>query len=130
MKNVSHRVLHSERLTWSHPLTPLIVCTLLMFSFVFTACQSNLNTPISEEKLISILVDVHTAEALTETEIQRVRDSINPIYYAQIFEKHGVTSKDFDSTMAVYAHHPERFDSVYSKVQRFINVERDSLHNK
>ncbi len=93
-------------------------------------CQSNLKTPIPEEKLIPILVDVHTAEAMTESEIQRVRDSMTPIYYAQIFEKHGVTKKDFDSTMNIFAHYPERFDSVYSKVQRVINTERDSLHNR
>ena len=101
----------------------------MLFRSVFVACQDSLNAPIPEEKLISILVDVHTAEAMTETEIQRVRDSINPIYYAQIYEKHGVTSQDFDSTMSVYAHNPERFDSVYSRVQRIINIKRDSFHN-
>jgi Domain of unknown function (DUF4296) len=100
---------------------------LLLFVFFYLACQSNLKAPISEEKLIDILVDVHTAEALTESEIQRVRDSMTPIYYAQIYEKHGVTKTDFDSTMVVYAHNPERFDSVYSKVLRIINTERDSL---
>lgn len=107
-----------------------IVFALLLFSFSFLACQNNLNAPIAEEKLIDILVDVHTAEALTESEIQRVRDSMTPIYYAQIYKKHGVTKTDFDSTMVVYTHNPERFDSVYSKVLRIINTQRDSLHNK
>ncbi len=107
-----------------------IVFALFLFSFFFLACQNNLNAPISEEKLINILVDVHTAEAMTESEITRVRDSMTPIYYAQIYEKHGVTRTDFDSTMVVYAHNPERFDSVYSKVLRIINTERDSLHNR
>ena len=102
----------------------------LLISVVFVACQSNLNTPIPEDKLIDILIDVHTAEALTEAESQRVRDSMNPIYYAQIYEKHGVTSTDFDSTMSVYAHNPERFDSVYARVIRRINVERDTLRNR
>ena len=108
---------------------PPVLTTCLLLCIVFVACEDRLNAPIPEEKLISILVDVHTAEAMTETEIQRVRDSINPIYYAQIYEKHGVTSQDFDSTMSVYAHNPERFDSVYSRVQRIINIKRDSFHN-
>ncbi len=103
---------------------------LFLFSLLYLACQNNLNTPISEEKMIDVLVDVHTAEAMTESESQRVRDSMAPIYYTQIFEKHGVTRKDFDSTMVIYAHNPERFDSVYSKVLRIINTERDSLHNR
>ena len=107
-----------------------IVYALLVYSFSIMACENNLKTPISENKLIEILIDVHTAEAMTETEIQRVRDSMVPIYYAQIFEKHGVTSKDFDSTMTVYAHNPERFDSVYSKVLKVLNTERDSLHTR
>ena len=108
---------------------PTVLTTCLLLCIVFVACEDRLNAPIPEEKLISILVDVHTAEAMTETEIQRVRDSINPIYYAQIYEKYGVTSQDFDSTMSVYAHNPERFDSVYSRVQRIINIKRDSFHN-
>lgn len=107
-----------------------IIFTLLFFGFSFLACQNTLNAPLSEEKLIDILVDVHTAEAMTESETQRVRDSMAPIYYAQIYEKHGVTRTDFDSTMVIYAHNPERFDSVYSKVLRIINTERDSLHNR
>ncbi len=107
-----------------------IVFALLLFSFFFMSCQNNPKTPISEEKLIDILVDVHTAEAITESETQRVRDSMNLIYYAQIYEKHGVTGKDFDSTMVVYAHYPEQFDSVYSKVLRVINAGRDSLHKR
>ena len=108
---------------------PTVLTTCLLLCIVFVACEDRLNAPIPEEKLISILVDVHTAEAMTETEIQRVRDSMNPIYYAQIYEKYGVTSQDFDSTMSVYAHNPERFDSVYSRVQRIINIKRDSFHN-
>ncbi len=109
---------------------PTVLTTCLLLCIVVVACQERLNAPIPEEKLISILVDVHTAEAMTETEIQRVRDSINPIYYTQIYEKHGVTSKDFDSTMSVYAHNPELFDSVYSRVQRIITVKKDSLNNR
>ena len=109
---------------------PTALTTCLLLCIVFVACEDRLNAPIPEEKLIAILMDVHTAEAMTESEIQRVRDSINPIYYAQIYEKHGVTSKDFDSTMSVYAHNPERFDSIYAKVIRTINIKRDTLHNQ
>ena len=111
-------------------VSQIVFTICLLLCVVFVACQGSLNTPISEDKLIDILIDVHTAEAMTEAEIQRVRDSMNPIYYAQIFEKHGVTSADFDSTMSVYAHNPERFDSVYVNVIRRINVKRDSLQNR
>ena len=97
---------------------------------LFVACENQFNAPISEQKLIEVLVDVHTAEALTETEKQEVRDSMNGIYYAQIFEHHGVNKKDFDSTMSIYAHNPERFDTVYHRVERLVKSKRDTLTHR
>ena len=96
----------------------------------FAACQNKFDAPVSEEKLVKILADVHTAEAILETEKQEVRDSMTRIYYAQICEKHGVTKSDFDSTMAIYVQNPEHLDSVYSHVIRTINTQRDTIKVK
>ena len=100
----------------------------LLIVSLFCSCQSKIDAPLSEEKLLAVLVDIHTAEALTEGERQNVRDSMNRIYYAQIFEHHGIRKQDFDSTMTIYAHVPERFDSVYSRVERLINQKKDTTH--
>jgi hypothetical protein len=100
----------------------------LLGCVLVVACQNQFEAPISEEKLIAVLADIHTAEAVTQTENQNMRDSATGIYYTQIFEHHGVTHKDFDSTMAVYARYPVQFDSVYSRVSRLVKSQKDTLH--
>lgn len=91
------------------------------------ACKNQFDAPIAEDKLVKVLKDVHIAEALLETENQTMRDSFSKVYYAQIFEHHGITRVDFDSTMSVYARYPEQFDSIYSRVERLIKSEKDTL---
>jgi hypothetical protein len=102
----------------------------LLFAFAllisFLACEKSLNTPISEDKLVDILIDLHTAEAAVQDEQQRVRDSMTKIYYQQIFDKHQVSKADFDTTLATYSRHPIRFDTVYNHVLERLK-QRDSL---
>ncbi len=100
---------------------------LFFFFLLIISCKNQFNAPISEEKLIKILVDVHTAEGVTQAENQNIRDSITAIYYMQIFEHHGITRKDFDSTMAIYARNPVQFDSVFARAEHIVKAKRDSL---
>lgn len=96
----------------------------------FMACQSDLAAPIAQDKLIKVLVDIHTAEGLLETETQNIRDSMTRIYYAQILEKHQTNQVDFDSTMAIYSRNPIQFDTVYNRVLRIVGTQRDSFHKR
>lgn len=95
--------------------------------FVCVACQNALNAPVSEEKLINVLYDIHTAEALLESESQNMRDSMTKKYYAQIYQKHGISQVDFDSTMAIYTRNPTQLDTVYNRVLRIVKAEKDTL---
>lgn len=98
-----------------------------VFLWAGSACQSTPNAPIRQEKLINVLYDIHTAEGLLESESQNVRDSMAKIYYAQIFQKHGVTQIDFDSTMAIYTRNPTQMDTVYNHLLRIVKADRDTL---
>lgn len=93
----------------------LVAFTLLT---LILACEKSLNTPLSEQQLIDLLADMHSAEAATESEVSRVRDSMTKIYYQQIFDKHGVKKADFDTTLALYSRNPVALDTVYSRVIR------------
>lgn len=104
------------------------VCTVLLaFLFVWAACQNALDAPVSEEKLVTVLYDIHTAEALLEGESQNMRDSMTKIYYTQIYQKQGITQIDFDSTMAIYTRNPTHLDTVYNRVLRIVKAEKDTL---
>ena len=93
-----------------------------------TACERGEKAPISEDKLVEVLYDIHTAEALLESESQVHKDSMVKIYYPQIFEKQGITRLDFDSTMAVYSRNTVKLDTVYNRVLRMVAARKDILH--
>lgn len=98
-----------------------------VFLWAASACQNSVDAPIPQEKFMTVLYDIHTAEGLLETESQNMRDSMSKIYYAQIFQKHGVTQIDFDSTMAIYTRNPTQMDTVYNRLLRIVKAERDTL---
>jgi hypothetical protein len=99
----------------------------LLSMTILVSCEKQVNAPLSEEKFIQVLVDVHAAEALVQAESQVMRDSLSLGYFAQIFKRHGITQMDFDSTMNVYSREPIQFDSIYTRTERMVKRKRDSL---
>ncbi|MFM2268278.1 MAG: hypothetical protein RL757_1719 [Bacteroidota bacterium] len=86
---------------------------------LFSNCGSSdsaENIPLSDEKLIAALVDVQLAEAIPDGEIPEIRDSMMRVYYPQIFEKHGISAVDFDSSMSHLAKQPRRLEEIHRKV--------------
>jgi Domain of unknown function (DUF4296) len=81
---------------------------------------------MSEDKLATLLSDLHMAEAYVETEAEPIRDSLAKMYTAQIFKKHGVTEAEFDTTMGWLARRPKLMEMIYKKVT-FRVEKRDSL---
>ncbi len=88
---------------------------MLLFGNCGTSDSSE-NLPISDEKLVAALVDVQLAEAIPDGEIPEIRDSMMRVYYPQIFEKHGISIADFDTSMSRLARQPRRLEQVYRKV--------------
>lgn len=82
-----------------------------------TACGSeSYKMPIQKDKLKAVLIDVHLAESIIESETQHMKDSLAALYYPQIFEKHGVQSKDFDSTLSFLHQRPILMRDIYDEV--------------
>ena len=76
--------------------------------------------PIPRDKLYKVLSDIHLAEAAFENESQVMKDSVSKLYYAQIFERNGITRKDFDSSMSVMSDNPYLMNKVYKEVLKEI----------
>lgn len=100
----------------------------LMF-IPFFGCQKTVKAPVSEGQLITILTDIHLAEAAVESETISVKDSMLYIYTNQILEKNQISRKDFDTTMSLYAQHPTRLDTIYKRVIRSLQ-KKDTLTGK
>lgn len=73
---------------------------------------------IPEKKMVTLLVDMHVADAmgLDYTLSQRQLRIDSATLYGGIFEKHGVTKKQFDSTVSYYTKRPDRLSKLYDKV--------------
>ena len=75
-------------------------------------------TPITmdEDKLVEVLIDVHVAEAAVQMLRGATKDSVINAYYDQIFEIHGLSREDFETTMEILRTDPKRMEALYSKI--------------
>ncbi len=94
---------------------PALLC------FIFSACGKKEKLPLSEQELVSVLVDVHAAEAALVHLTAEDKDSLARIYYDQIMEIHGVKREDFDTCVAMMMRDPELMQEIYEQVTEAVN---------
>lgn len=91
----------------------------------FWSCKSPAEqAPIGKEKMSSILLDVHFAEAysslLKSDSLQKKSSNKNidslAVFYRQILDKYQVSTGLFDSAIKWYSLHPAELDSVYAVI--------------
>ncbi|PHN08552.1 DUF4296 domain-containing protein [Flavilitoribacter nigricans] len=78
--------------------------------------------PLTEEKLVEVLIDMHMAESMIEKLPVADRDTVGNVYYRMIYREHGVTQQDFDESMNVLREDPERLDAIYVQIMERLNV--------
>ena len=95
--------------------------TSIFILFALAACHSDSNNlPIPKDKLLPVLIDIHMVEAVVDNDSQVMKDSLTALYYPQIFEKHGVTAKDFDSTVKYMNVRPKLMHDIYEDMMQEI----------
>jgi hypothetical protein len=84
---------------------------------------------IPEPALVDILVDIHLMDAITNgSGFYRKYEGIDSVdIYSNIFQKHGVSKADFDTTVAIYSRQPDLYLQVYDKVMLKLNLRIDEL---
>jgi hypothetical protein len=89
----------------------------------FASCgDKEIPIPLSEEKLVDVMIDMHIAEAMIEKLPVSDRDTVGHVYYRMIYREHGVTQADFDESIQVLREDPERLDAIYVQVLEKLNV--------
>ena len=92
-----------------------IILSLLLTLFV--NCKPGVpSRVISPSDMEEILYDYHIAQAMAEAE----RDSINFKRYSyvnSVFEKHGITEAEFDSSMIWYSTHATYLQTIYKSIK-------------
>jgi hypothetical protein len=94
----------------------------VLIFIIFQACSSKQEQDqgpvLPKEKMVSILTDVHIAEAVVnarsfplDTSVLLFRNIEN-----QLLAKHHVTRPQFDSSYQWYARHVEEYQDLYAQV--------------
>jgi len=103
----------------------------------FTSCYNENNKNIDHETavipkkaFIKLLTDIHKADSyFSVTKQNLINDSIlNPKnFYGEVFQKYGVTNKEFQATILYYCYNMQEFESICEQVVQNLNQEIDSL---
>lgn len=94
------------------------------------ACRKkNEALPIEEEKLVSLLSDIHIAEAAMQNLAKTVKDSMAAIYYDQIYKIHDTDKETLNKTIVLLREQPGRLSRIYSKVLEELN-QKDATQPK
>lgn len=73
---------------------------------------------ISENDFVSVMVDVHLAEASVQ-HLRMGSDSANQLlanHYASIMSQHDITHRQFTQSFEYYREHPEQLSTIYEQV--------------
>ena len=85
---------------------------------------------LSENSFISLLKDIHLAEAKFELhKTKGMENAKNELAhnYRAIYETHEITTNDFDKTLDYYAQHPEQLEKIYTRVIEQLTKDRTIL---
>lgn len=96
----------------------ILGCLVLFFS----CGKEEVPIPLSEEKMIDVLIDLHMAESMIEKLPLTDRDTVGHVYYRMIYREHGVSEEDFDQSIAVLREDPVRLNAIYEQVLEKLNV--------
>lgn len=73
---------------------------------------------IPKHHMIDLLVDIHLSDAIITTKKFQTNKHEYQIegYYAYLYEKHGYTRQEIDSSIAFYSRYPAEYSKMYDQV--------------
>ena len=102
-----------------------IVCCLLLGVFVTGCSKKPMSIPentISPDTMVSILTEIHLAQAAVATHVPGdTMPFTTGDYLPFIFKKHRTTQQQFDKSLRFYSGRPNLLDSIYKDVLDELN---------
>jgi len=92
--------------------------------FILTACKNEVKVelPFEEEKVISILGDMHFAKVASKIHLAEKRDSMRLIYEAQVYEIYKITNKDFNKIKFILESDLDLYYDIEKKVHKYLKT--------
>lgn len=84
------------------------------------------DTVLSDSVMENVLYDYHIAKALGEQK-ERGENYKRVLYVDYVYQKHGITKAQFDSSMVWFSRHPDVLGEVYRKVTERLRAEEANI---
>jgi len=102
----------------------LLIITLLV------SCGGNPRGVLSEKKMVAVITDLNLAEGtLSAAGILWSDKQKKEAYYNYIFEKHGITLAQLDTSFVWYARKPTKLEAIYEKVNANLTKMQSELED-
>ncbi|MDE6100051.1 MAG: DUF4296 domain-containing protein [Paramuribaculum sp.] len=87
------------------------------------ACSGRPSEVLSKEEMAQLLADIHTGESVVES-LSRTfpDDSTRRAFLQAIYEKHGVSRQQVDSSFSWYGYHLEKYMEVYDRTVEILEA--------
>lgn len=82
---------------------------------------------LTDEKMQAVLYDYHLAKAMGD-EVSYQENYKRALYVKAVFEKHGITQEQFDSSMVWFSHYPDKLAKMYEQISAQLKQERDGVN--
>lgn len=95
-----------------------VLCCMLLIG-----CEEEKHRPqglLPKEKMVKVLTDAHLVETARNLKVTP-NDTIYQEHFASIFEAHGVSRTDFDSSLWYYSTQAQNMDSIYELVMEHLS---------
>ena len=101
---------------------------LLLILFISIGCDYETELYYDDDTLVKVLKDMLIAEGASTRVGNQYRDSLNSIYYGQIFKIHRVDSLKFSKDLNTMGEDPAHSIKIYSQVEK--ELEADQIKAK
>jgi hypothetical protein len=107
----------------------------ILVGMIFFSCSRKpVNIPetvLSREEMVSVLVDIHLAQALVG--INQFNDSLHynlSDYLSSVFQMHHLTREKYARSLEFYTDHPELLDEMYADVINELSKKQSETSGK
>lgn len=84
---------------------------------------------LSEAEFGAVLKDIHLEEALLDLNQTNQTDDLKTNankMYLQIYSRHKISEKKFNTSLDYYCEHPEKLEKIYTKILKELSEEQSN----
>lgn len=104
-------------------ILPIIV----LFIFILSSCDDTPKGILSRGKMEDVLYDYHIMQGIIDQLPSEEREEKAQDYINAVYEKHGITEAQFDSSIVYYNRHSKELHKIYTNLKERYTVMNDEI---